>query len=462
MIVVLYVVDSLRPDFLGCYGFHKNTSPFIDNFAKDGVIYENAYSTSTWTKASAASIVTSQYPRSIRMMHQMDVMPKFESALPEILKRKGFGTYAFSANGFFSPDFGFSGFDEFSALYKDEKLLSERKKLKDPNPGEVKVLEKLGIDKFVVVNSEDINEKIFPLLEKKENDNKFIMAWSVDTHAPYFVRGDHSFFGNSKKDFIFAKEVKKKNLEKVKSLYFDMIRYNDHHFGNLISKLKQEGLYNDSLIIFTADHGDSFGEHYLFPGKPIIGHNTIVYDEVIKVPLIIKYPKNEFAGQRVKRLAQLIDIYPTILDVCQLEPEDVELEGLSLAVSEDRIGDERTIWVESHITPEHIYSAALIRECYKLIKIENKFKAKLNLRELVKDLLCKIQVPSIQFYNLSNDPKERRNLRKQKSDMIAEFSEQYHKIKNRCYQKAKNIESREMQQVEENIKDNLRALGYFD
>ena len=150
------------------------------------------------------------------------------------------------------------------------------------------------------------------------------------------------------------------------------------------------------------------------------------------------------------------------MDVCQLEPQDVELEGLSLAVSEDRIGDERTIWVESHITPKHIYSAALIRDCYKLIKVEPKLKPSLNLKRLVKDFLCKIQIPPIQFYNLSNDPKERRNLRKQKSGMVVEFSEQYHKMKNRCYQKAKNIESREMQQVEENIKDNLRALGYFD
>jgi len=435
MIVILYVMDALRPDFLGCYGFTKNTSPNIDALARDSVLYENAYATATWTKASAASIVTSQHPRTLRMMHQMDVMPEYEAMLPKVLKKNGFKTYGISANAFFSPEFGFSGFDEFFVLQKDEKLLKERKEGKKPSHAETKILEKLGIDKIVMVLSEDINEKIFPILEDGK-ENKFIMAWSVDTHGPYYVRGKKSWFGNSSDDFILEKEVNKENLEKVKSLYCDMIRYNDYHLGKLISKLKKEGLYEDSLIIVTSDHGDSFGDHKTMLGKPIIGHTGIVYEEVIKVPLIIKYPKNKYAGMRCKELVQLVDIYPTILDVCGIQ-HNIEMEGISLADTNNPRKD-RVIFVESQLTPESTYSAAIRKGNYKLIKVENKLQMSLNLKKLTKSVLHKLQIPQIQLFNLETDPKERKNLKGRK-DLIKQLLDEYNKRVKICNIKAERI-----------------------
>ncbi len=81
----------------------------------------------------------------------MDTLPKLNNTLPIELKKHGFKTFAISANSFFSPDFGFSDFDEFFVLQKDKELLKKRKKSKDPNKGEIVILEKLGIDKFVIV-----------------------------------------------------------------------------------------------------------------------------------------------------------------------------------------------------------------------------------------------------------------------------------------------------------------------
>lgn len=462
MIVILYVMDALRPDFLGCYGFDKSTSPNIDGLAKDGVLYENAYSTATWTKAAAASIVTSQYPRTLEMMYQTDVMPKYENTLPRVLKKVGFQTYAISANAFFSPDFGFSGFDEFFVLQKDEELLKKRKKGKDPSRAEVKILEKLGIDKIVMVLSEDINERVFPILEKDKKANKFIMIWSADTHGPYYVKGDKSFFSNSLDDLILEKEVNRDNLEKVKMLYCDMIRYNDYHFGKLVLKLKEEGLYEDSLIIIASDHGEAFGEHNLILGRPMTGHAGIAYEEVIKVPLIIKYPQNKFAGKRYKPPVQLTDIYPTILDICKIGVANNEVEGFSLNPARNNFCDDRVIFVESQLTPDSTYSAAIRKGNYKLIKVKNKLQMPLHWKKFAKNFLCKLQISAIQFYDLSSDPEEKRNLKRQKRALVKKFLDEYYKVKTACEQKAEVFKEKEKGTVNEETEKRLKALGYLD
>jgi arylsulfatase A-like enzyme len=449
MNVILYILDALRPDFLGCYGFTKNTSPNIDALARDSVLYGNAYSTTTWTKASAASIVTSQYPRSLNMMHQMDVMPNYEGTLPKVLRKNGFQTHGISANVFFSPFFGFSGFDKFFNLQMDDELQKKRRKAEA-------LMGWAKMDKLTLPLSEDINEKIFPILEDKKRDgNKFIMIWSLDTHGPYYVQGSKSYFGNSTDNFILESDVGKHNLEKVKSLYCDMIRYNDFHLGKLVSKLKKEGLYEDSLIIVIADHGDSFGDHKTIRGRPIIGHIGMVYEEVIKVPLIIKYPKNKFAGERYKMPVQLVDIYPTILDICGIKYDTNKVEGVSLNPMRKKINNDRIIFVESQITPEHVYSAAIRVGNWKLIKIENKFQISLNWRKLAGNILHKLQVPAIQFYDLSTDRKEKRNLYKRNKEQASIFLKRYYEVKSTCDKRAKEIKT---QHLKESTKRRIKRL----
>ena len=439
MIVILYVMDALRPDFLGCYGFTKNTSPNIDALARNGVLYENAYSTTTWTKASAASIVTSQYPSSLNMMGQMDVMPKYEGVLPKVLRKNDFQTYSISANVFFSPFFGFSGFDIFFNLQMDEELQKRRRKAEALMLWSKK-------DKLILPLSEDINEKIFPILEDKRDGNKFIMVWSLDTHGPYYVPGSKSYFGNSPDDSILEQDVGK-NLEKVKSLYCDKIRYNDFHFGKLVSKLKKEGLYEDSLIIVTADHGDSFGDHKTILGRPAVGHITTTYEEVIKVPLIIKYPQNKFAGERYEMPVQLVDIYPTILDVCEIKCDGVKIEGISLNSVKKKFNTDRIIFAESQITSKHVYLAAVRIGNWKLIKIEYKFQISLNWRTLAKKLLHKLQIPKIQLYDLSTDREEKIDLYKRNKELASIFLRRYYEVKRTCDERAEEIKTQHLKEL---------------
>jgi arylsulfatase A-like enzyme len=242
-----------------------------------------------------------------------------------------------------------------------------------------------------------------------------------------------------------------------------MIRYNDYHLGRLILKLKEEGLYENSLIIVTADHGESFGEHKWILKKPTFGHSGVVYEEVIKVPLIVKYPQNKFAGKRYSTPVQLVDIYPTILDIGGIKANEIEIEGQSLNPLSFSASQERIIFTESQIDPFGIHSASVRIGDKKLIKVDTRFYFGKNLKKIARNILEKLQIPSIQFYDLSSDPKEQRNLARKRKKDTKYFLEKYYEIIEKCDEKAKPFEKeQEKIALNEEVKKRLKSLGYFN
>ena len=462
MIVLLYVADALRSDFLSCYGFSKDTSPNIDELAKDAVLYENAYSTTTWTKPAAASMLTGRYPRELRMLHQMDALPEYEYLLTSLLKQKGYYNLAASANAFFSPDFGFGGFDEFFVLQREKDLVEKGRQAKPTSLKKDRVLEKISIDKLIVPHSQDINRVIYPLLRNRSMPNRFIMAWSADTHAPYYVKGERSFFGNSSDDFIMERDVNRGNLEKVRSLYCDMIRYNDHTFGELMTMLKREGLYDDSLIIFTSDHAECFGEHSSILGRFVVGHGEMPYEELIRIPLIVKYPRNALAGSRCRRAVQLTDIYPTIVKSCNIDSGGIADESLPLDLEQGGLHDDRIIFVESQLQRKGTYFAAVKMGNKKLIKADKNLYLGWNIKRVAKSILERLSIPAEQLYDLGSDPKEQSDIKATNRQDLDTLLGMYHHIRKRCDQRAEEIKEKRREPLAEDIKEQLKALGYVD
>lgn len=179
MDVHIYVLDALRPDFLGCYGASGEISPVIDEFSNESVLFKNAYSTSTWTKPAGTSILTGRYPGSVNMDHVYDQLDPNISILPEILHQYGYKTYGVTAQGFISKKFGLGkGYDQYKNL---------RKRLSESNIDNARTESGLtSEEKLVLPNSGDLNNAIFPLLNGVKND-LFSFVWSLDTHDPYFV-----------------------------------------------------------------------------------------------------------------------------------------------------------------------------------------------------------------------------------------------------------------------------------
>jgi hypothetical protein len=244
------------------------------------------------------------------------------------MKKSGFKTIGISTIGNISRDFGFGkGFENFFELYKDQTLREKRAKLSLKEGDRKQKGWRIDSDDVPICTSEDINQYLFPLLHENGNANSFIFVWSMDTHSPYFHRDPDMARSCAPSDAVwspmsFLKKYPEQGIQRLKSLYEDMIYYNDYHMGALIEKLKDLGLFEQTLFILTSDHGESFNEH------GVISHRTIPYDELIKIPLIIKFPHSQFIG-KVDGLVQQIDLAPTILDYLDIPENDMLIQGKS-------------------------------------------------------------------------------------------------------------------------------------
>ena len=142
----------------------------------------------------------------------------------------------------------------------------------------------------------------------------------------------------------------------------------------------------------------------------------------------------------------LVDIYPTILDICGIKYDSIKVEGISLNPMK-KFNDDRIMFVESQVLPEHVYSVAVRIGNWKLIKIENKFQISLNWRKLAGNILHKLQVPAIQFYDLSTGIKEKRNLYKRNKEQASIFLKRYYEVKRTCDKRAKGIKTQHLKEL---------------
>jgi len=308
--VVLIVIDTLRADHLPFYGYKENTTPFLSKIAKKSVIFEKAFSTSSWTAPATASIFTSLYPFQHRVISNMlatlqfnesvkekfkiklNRIPKEIETLGEIFKKKGYSTFAVTDNTNIGKKEGFDqGFDKMETYsYKTAEIVNQTvKKWKD---------EILSKDKY------------------------FLYLHYMDVHQPNHKR-ERWFKNHSLKDNgglpinKVPAEIKKFNQE----LFYDSeLNYVDEKIEELFKLFKWN---KNTLVIITADHGEEFWEHNLW------GHGYSLFKEVIHVPLLFYYPDVKIKAKRIKQNVSIIDILPTLRDIIKL-PKDRYNEGISL------------------------------------------------------------------------------------------------------------------------------------
>jgi arylsulfatase A-like enzyme len=292
--VFIYLVDALRADFLQSYGYSEPTSPRILQFAKDAVTFENAYAQTAWTRASVATIMTGLYPSSHLTEDRKDTLPDFLPTLAKELRTAGYKNYAFVTNGNVSKAFNFHrGYDSYNQF-------PER-----------------GGTKEIHIQSDQLFQSVKDFLDQPIQHPFYLYVHATDPHEPYtpapFFLNIPSDCDPDRPQMIRPFNLKKKPLTKrelkcIMSLYESEILKADYYFGQFIDLLKKKNLYNDSLILFTADHGEEFLEH----GR--LRHGHCLYQQEIKIPLMVRFPGGISSGQRMKSYARHIDILPTILE----------------------------------------------------------------------------------------------------------------------------------------------------
>jgi len=335
--VILLSADALRADHLSCYGYHRETSPILDDLAEESIRFTNAYSASSHTREAVPALLTGKYP-------DVAIDSKYHLATDTIastLSEEGFVTASFHSNPFVSRAYGFDrGFDVFD----DDLHLGQHKFI---------ALAQRALDKFRnhhYARAEEINERSLEWIDSIDDGEPFFL-WNhyMDTHGPYEPPGDYATLyadqGLSGRD---AQSLYQRAIDDPASitdderqllidLYDAEIRYNDKYIGKFLDELRSQELLEESLLIVTADHGDAFGEHGYYE------HPRYLHGEITHVPLFVRTPGGD--SESVESPVSTLDIVATIQEATGCGNSD----GTSLF----NASDDRRVFSQARGENEH-------------------------------------------------------------------------------------------------------------
>jgi len=329
--VIIYLIDTLRADHMSCYGYRRKTTPFIDRFSKEGILIKKCFAVASWTKPTTGSILTGLYPNKHHGEDQKDKLSMKVDTLAEILKTHGYSTIHITPNLNSSKEVNFDqGVDHY--------LFSK---------GGTRV-------EYFYHSSEYVNSEFLEILKNNPELSEkpfFAFIHTVDPHDPYtpeepflkFKKNDAQREGLGLPDNIRIKRaatgLSPEDIDYMKSLYDCEILHNDFYFGKFLQLLKDRKLYDNSIVILVADHGEQFQEH----GE--LFHGSSIYNEEIHVPLIFKFPNKEFKNMKIEKMVSQIDILPTILHYLGIEIPD-NIDGMSI-LNDEQV--DRSIYVKEKL-----------------------------------------------------------------------------------------------------------------
>ena len=420
--IILISMDTLRADHLGCYGYQRDTSPALDQLARQGVLFKSAVSQAPYTLSSHMSLLTSLYPsfHKVNKPKESYLNPEI-TTLAEILYNQGYRTWAIAGGGQISQTYGFAdGFETYNAYSSLQR---------------------------------DVNMKVretIRFLDQEKENNFFIFFHSYQTHSPYTPPPPYDeMFGADYHGSIDGEietieainkgsiEISQADLDRIVSLYDGEIREADDSLAELFDYLKREGLESKTLVVFTSDHGEEFGEH----GK-VGTHSRTLYDEVIRIPLIFKLPGTIVSGRIVEELVQSIDILPTLLELAGVDYRG-NLQGTALTkwlTTETGVGEPTDAFGERLAADGNILRSVRDHR-FKYIFRDNR-----NTEE--KEYF---------YFDLEKDPAEQEAV-PLSSDRLRELAE---KLRFLIEEDESNRSRERSRQVDEKTMDALRELGYI-
>jgi arylsulfatase A-like enzyme len=290
--VVFILIDTLRADRLGAYGYGRPTSPHLDQLARQGIRFAHVASQSSWTKTSMASLWTGTYPASNGILRWDQGLPASATMPAEILQQAGLRTAGIFRNGWLAGNFGFS--QGFATYYMPK-----------PSATPAKFARQTPSAHPLHGSDADVTEAATEFLRSFGKDRFFLYLHLMDVHQ-YAFDTNALLFGTSYSDF-----------------YDSALSWVDRNVGAILRAVDDQGALGRTLVVVAADHGEGFMEH----GQE--GHGRTLYREVTEVPLIVSLPFALDRGVVVEPLVQNADIWPTILDMAGM-PALPAAQGRSL------------------------------------------------------------------------------------------------------------------------------------
>ncbi|MDD2680182.1 MAG: sulfatase [Candidatus Omnitrophica bacterium] len=422
--IILITLDALRPDHLGCYGYKRNTSPTIDTLARQGVIFTDFIAPSSHTAPSNASLITSTYPN----VHNIkdwgyQFSQKISKTLPMLLKEYGYNT------AFISDQIGLTSIQEFKNGFNTFEVV--RSFNYSPNP--TRIIE--------------ITDSAISWLKNNQHKQFFLWLYYFSPHGPYILPWPYDTMFVQDKYYSLNKNIPISedpyaqsptkaiprflavdginDVDYYIAQYDGEIRRVDYQIGRLLEELKKSHLGQNTVIIITSDHGEALGEHERY-----FCHANSLYDELIKIPLIISWDKKIPLCLKIDQQVRMVDLMPTILDILKIRSRDMQGQSFLPLIMHKR--DDFAPYAYS----EQFELVSVRTKKWKLIYNQNNGKYEL--------------------YDLENDPQERSNIVTKEKDSFAFLR---HKLDE--YLAAAKAQNKPVKPpIAEENKENLRSLGY--
>ncbi len=389
--VLLITVDTLRADRLQCYGYENIETPHIDGMASDGVLFQQAIVQVPLTLPSHCSILTGAYPYATGVRDQAGFRLKPEQeTLAEIFQTAGYDTAAFIGSSVLNGNTGLSqGFD----LYWDLKGRGESERRGD-----------------------EVIQEALTWIQARGQRRFFAWIHLFDPHTAYAPPEPYK-------------------TQYQASPYDGEVAFVDELVGRLVGSLRENRLYEDSLIIFTSDHGESLGEH----GEA--SHGLFLYDSTLRVPLIVKVPGSRWKGKLIPQQVRGIDIAPTILQLVPLKAKS-QMQGrglLSLIAGKwnqpELVAHSETYYPYYHFQWSPLFSLRTAKYKY-------------------------IDAPHPELFDLEADPGEKRNIVQENGPMAASLEERLDQEYQRFNSQDAPGQAPQPEAIDPERMERLRSLGY--
>lgn len=429
--IILISIDTLRADHLGCYGYSKygkNISPNIDKFSNEGLLFKNCIAQSPWTTPSHASMFTSLIPSHHWASIKERPILKSVITLGEFFRNNYYSVISYNGGAQVDEEYGFGrGFN----LYNSSKKEAEHQ----------------YFDNVV----KDIMQWV-----KSRNNNKGKFFWflhSYEIHHPYtphkeFLKQLETNYEGALPDNISIELLEKINSDEIKidkndrehiiSTYDAEIMSVDNAFGLLVDFLKENNLFDNTLIIFTSDHGEEFNEH-----ATMGWHGHSLYDELLHVPLIIKFPNSKYKGRVINEMVRSIDILPTLLDWVGFDKLDY-FEGVSLMpLIEGKEFAEELFTVSQRYATEGFDGKERAGEMISSIRIE------------------KWKWYDKKLFDLESDPLESKDVSRKYPKVTKFLENKLNEIINSNKLPKSKSEKEEKVKIDKQLEKQLKALGYL-
>lgn len=408
--VVMIVVDTLRPDRLGAWGQVRDTSPHIDELASQSIRFSRATSQAPWTTPSTASLLTSLYPHELGIETEPNKVPDQAILLPELLRDKGYQTFGVVAGSFLSRRWNF---DQGFSRFEDE-----------------------NVSGLMSITSPEVTRAAIKMLKSRDRSRPFFLfVHYYDPHFHYTSHADFNFTDAEEEVRSGEAEAGQGDLgRKVETAgpesgqlfdsYDSEVGFTDHYIGRLLQFLRDQDLFDDSLIVFTADHGEEFLDHGGWK------HAHSLYEEVIHVPLLFKLPQSR-TGRVEDRQVGLIDVFPTITEILGVD-------------------------VEHPISGASLFSAAEVRPVFSETSRNNNLQAVIYKGH--KAIVDLNDDDKWRLYDLSTDPAEKHDLAGERVELLDELKEEIRRWREntRAAVEADSVVL-DAEQTEQ-----LKALGYLE